>query len=62
LAVKDHLLMAAASGVVWRVEASSGKELGKVDIGRPLATGPVLWGDRIVIGGPDGSLYQISPP
>ena len=62
LAVKDHFLAAAASGVVWRLEAASGKELGKVDVGRPLATGPVLVGDRLLIGGHDGSLYQISPP
>ena len=62
LAVKDHYLLAAASGVVWRVDAASGKELGKVDVGRPLATGPVQLGDRLLLGGHDGSLYGVSEP
>ena len=62
LAVKDYYLLAAASGVVWRAEAASGKELRKVDVGCPLATGPVLLGNRLLIGGHDGSLYQIAAP
>ena len=59
---QDHYLLAAASGVVWKADATSGKELAKVDLGQPLATGPVLWGDRLLIGGHDGSLYEISAP
>jgi hypothetical protein len=62
LPVADHLFLAARSGVVWRVDAKTGKELGKVDAGQPLGTGPVLLGDRLLVGGHDGSLYQLAPP
>ena len=62
LAVGDHYILAAAGGVVWRVDGDSGKELGRVDAGQPLATGPVLLGGRILVGGHDGSLHQLTPP
>ena len=62
LAAGDHYFLAAQSGVVWRAEAASGKELGKVDAGQPLATGPVLLGKRMLLGGHDGSLHHLAPP
>jgi outer membrane protein assembly factor BamB len=62
LLVGDHYILAAAGGVVWRAAAASGKELAKVDTGQPLATGPVLLGERILLGGHDGSLHQLTPP
>ena len=61
LAVGDHYLL-AAGGVVWRVDGKTGKELGKVDAPGPLATGPVVLGNRLLVGGHDGSLYQLTPP
>ncbi|MGA2064977.1 MAG: PQQ-binding-like beta-propeller repeat protein [Thermoguttaceae bacterium] len=62
LAVGDHYFLAAGSGFVWRADAAGGKELGKVDTGQPLATGPVLLGKRILLGGHDGSLHHLAPP
>ncbi|MBN2473032.1 MAG: PQQ-binding-like beta-propeller repeat protein [Pirellulales bacterium] len=62
LAAGDHYVMAAAGGVIWRVEAVTGRELSQVDSGRPLATGPVLLGSRLLLGGHDGSLYLVEPP
>ena len=61
LAVGDHYLLAAGS-VVCRVDGKTGKELSKVDAPGPLATGPVLLGNRLLLGGHDGSLYQLKPP
>jgi outer membrane protein assembly factor BamB len=61
LAVGKHYLL-AAGGVVWRVDGKTGKELGKVDAPGPLATGPVLVGTWLLLGGHDGSLYQLTPP
>jgi outer membrane protein assembly factor BamB len=61
LAAGDHYLLAAGS-VVWRVDGKTGKELAKADAPGPLATGPVLLGNRLLLGGHDGSLYQLTPP
>ncbi len=58
----DHYILAAAAGVVWRVDAESGKELGKIETGRPLGTGAVLLGEQLLLGGRDGSLYEIERP
>ncbi len=55
-------LMAAASGLVWRVDAATGKELGRSEIRQPLATGPVLLGKHLLVGAHDGTLYQIQRP
>ena len=49
-------------GVVWRADAATGKELAKVDAGYPLATGPVLCGQKLLVGGHDGTLYEVRQP
>jgi hypothetical protein len=56
---KEYLL-ASAAGVVSRVDAASGKELGKLETGHPLGTGPVLLGEQILLSGNDGTLYMVS--
>ena len=55
-------ILAALGGVVWRVEAKTGQELGKIDTGRPLGTGPVPLGEQLLLGGRDGSLLEIERP
>ena len=41
-------------------EPETGEEVGdKVDIGRPLGTGPVVLGDGLLVAGSDGTLYRI---
>ena len=62
LSTGGHYILAAVGGVVWRVDARSGEELGKIETGRPLGTGPVLLGKQLLLGGRDGSLYQIERP
>jgi len=62
LAVGKHYLLAAAGGVVWRAAADNGKELGRLEIALPLATGPVLLGEQLLLGGLDGTLYTIQQP
>ncbi len=68
LEVDDHYLLASASGVVWRMDAATGKELARDETGRPLATGPVLLentgplGNQLLLGGHDGTLYRIEQP
>ena len=62
LRLGDQFLMASRSGVVWRAEAATGKEKAKVDAGCSLATGPVLCGQKLLIGGHDGTLYEVRQP
>lgn len=54
--------LASASGLVWRADPATGKELARTEIRQPLATGPVLFGADLLVGAPDGSLYQIKRP
>ncbi len=60
--VEGGIVLAAKSGLVWRLDAATGKQLGAIDTGRPLATGPVPRGARLLVGGHDGTLYEIEQP
>jgi len=62
LALGKDIILAAAAGTVWRVEADTGKQLGRIDTQRPLGTGPVLRGTQLLIGGHDGTLYELQQP
>ena len=58
LLIGDAYLLASERGVVWRIEADTGETLGAVDLGCPLSTGPVSSGDRLILAGHDGTLYE----
>jgi len=58
----DGYVLVLPGGAVWRLDAGSGEELGIVDTGRPLKTGPVAFGGGLLVGGSDGSLYRIEQP
>lgn len=60
--VDGHYLLAAESGVIWRVETATGNEVAKIETGYPLGTGPVKLGDGLLVGGHDGSLYKVQMP
>jgi hypothetical protein len=62
IAVDDHLLFASTRGVIWKIDPATAEELGSVDVKLPLQTGPVLFGDRLLVGGRDGSLYLVDKP
>ena len=62
IGVDDHLLFASTRGVIWKIDAATGEELGSVDVKLPLQTGPVLLGDHLLVGGRDGSLYRVDKP
>ena len=62
ISVNDHLVFASTGGVIWKINAATGEELGSVDIKCHLQTGPVLLGERLLVGGRDGSLYRIEKP
>ncbi len=58
----DEIFLSARSGVIWRISAADGKELGKVDAGCPLGTGPLVLGPRLIVGGHEGSLLEVKKP
>ncbi len=55
-------LMASASGVVWRVNPSTGQQLGKQETGLALGSGVALFGNRLLVAGHDGTLCLIEKP
>jgi outer membrane protein assembly factor BamB len=62
LRLGETLLLASRRGTIWRVDVAKGKERGKLDVGLPLATGPVLFGQQLLVGGHDGTLYELRQP
>ncbi len=61
-AAGNDIYLSSQSGIAWRIAAADGKELGKVDAGCPLGTGPLLIGNRFIVGGHDGSLLELAKP
>jgi outer membrane protein assembly factor BamB len=59
---EGDLLVAYQSGVVCRLDAATGKELSRHDVGEPLA-GPVcIWKSHVYLSGSDGVVHRISIP
>ncbi len=57
-----QFLLATAGGTLWRIDAAEGRELARMELGRPLGTAPVLLGRDVLVGGRSGSLYRIELP
>jgi hypothetical protein len=55
-------VLAAAVGVIWRIDPATGNELARIETGYPLATGPTLLGEDLLVAGEDGSLYKVPKP
>jgi outer membrane protein assembly factor BamB len=62
LAVENGFILASTGGVIWRVDDKAGKEQGKVETGRSLASGPAAMGSRVFVIGADGSIYEVKQP
>ncbi|MBN2024609.1 MAG: PQQ-binding-like beta-propeller repeat protein [Pirellulales bacterium] len=59
LVVGDEVICTSVTGVLWRAEAATGKEVARRETGIPLAAGPVPLGDRFLLTGADGALYLV---
>jgi outer membrane protein assembly factor BamB len=62
LADGEVLLCAVSRGTdgsIVGIAAADGSSVGRVELHRPLASGPALAGDRIVVAGADGCIYSI---
>lgn len=62
LLVQGELLLATQAGIVERVNSASGKIVGQVDLGQPLAAGPFPWKDHLLLVAHDGSLLVSARP
>jgi len=68
LEIGDGYVLASTSGVVWIVNKADGEALRrndaprKVDVARPLGSGAVSLGNKLLVGGRDGCLYLIEQP
>jgi outer membrane protein assembly factor BamB len=62
LVIEDGFMLASTGGVIARVDAKAGKELGKVETGRALASGPAAMGGSVFVVGTDGSIYEVKQP
>jgi outer membrane protein assembly factor BamB/TolA-binding protein len=62
LATGDGLLISTVSGRVCRLAIASGEELGLLDVGEPVAAGPVAIGERLLLASKGGSLLLVAKP
>ncbi|MBU4271955.1 MAG: PQQ-binding-like beta-propeller repeat protein [Planctomycetes bacterium] len=62
LRLGGNLILVARGGTICRLEAATGKELGKLDVGFPLATGAAPIGQGLIVGGFDGTIYEVRQP
>lgn len=56
---RGQLLLASAGGVVCRLDAATGKELGKAEAGSLLGCGPVEIGGRVFVAASDGCICEV---
>jgi outer membrane protein assembly factor BamB len=59
---EGDLLVAYQSGVVCRLDAATGKELSRREIGEPLAGPALIWKSQAYLSGSDGIVHRISIP
>ena len=55
----EAVVLASRQGVIWSVDRRTGEPRGQADLRQPLATGPVPFGQRLVVGGYDGTLLVV---
>ncbi|MGD9645288.1 MAG: protein kinase [Pirellulales bacterium] len=60
-ATDQGLLLSSTSGRVWLAARDTGEPVWTSELGVPLAGGPVVWGERVVVAGSDGTLYVVKP-
>ncbi|MEQ8846886.1 PQQ-binding-like beta-propeller repeat protein [Botrimarina sp.] len=58
----DDVLIASLGGVVSRRRIADGEQLGQIDLGQPIATGPTAYGPRLLVAAADGTVLVASQP
>jgi outer membrane protein assembly factor BamB/TolA-binding protein len=62
LAADGAVLVTTKSGRVLRLALASGEELGLIDVGEPVAAGPINVGERLLLASKGGSLLVVAKP
>jgi hypothetical protein len=57
----QDFIVASKEGAVWKISASGEQSEAKL-IGQPLASGPVAFGNHLVLAGHDGTVFVIDRP
>lgn len=58
----DAYFVGSQAGGVFRLSAQTGEELGAIDVGEPIASGPTALGDRLLLAGYGGTLMVVARP
>jgi outer membrane protein assembly factor BamB len=62
LAAEGAVLVTTKSGRLLRLALASGEELGLIDVGEPVAFGPIAMGTRQLLASKGGSLLVVAKP
>ena len=62
LRVDTQVWLSAEDGFIWRIDAATGNIAATVEVGEPLASGPVVYGDRLLVAGQSGVLFNVGTP
>jgi len=62
LRTESDYLFALIDGAVVRISGASGQQVARSEIGEPLGSGPVAYGNRLLLCGNDGALHVIPMP
>ena len=57
-----QFVLASDNGFVWRIDAATGQTVASVEVGESLNSGPVPYGDKLVVAGKSGTLFVIPNP
>ena len=49
-------------GAILRLAFDSGNVLSQINLGQPLALGPAVWHERLLLVGGDGTLHIVAEP
>ena len=60
LPVDAHVWLSAADGLLCRVDAATGAVAATVEVGEPLAAGPVRDDQQLLVAGHSGVLFRVS--
>jgi outer membrane protein assembly factor BamB len=62
LAMEGRWVLAAKSGMLYSILPADGSQQQQVDVGQPLASGPIVLGKSLLVAGHDGVLLQVPAP
>jgi len=62
LAADDYFLITTKRGSLVRLDAASGRETARVDLGQALGSGPIMLGQQVLVLGHDSCVHRVALP